>query len=74
VVHELGDLLFAGVNVARLAGVDPELALRAASGRFRERVERAEQLALADGLEFAALSLEDQDAWYRLAKQDLARD
>jgi uncharacterized protein YabN with tetrapyrrole methylase and pyrophosphatase domain len=73
VVHELGDLLFAGVNVARLAGVDPELALRAASGRFRDRVERAEQLALADGLEFAALSLEDQDAWYRLAKQDLAR-
>jgi len=74
VVHELGDLLFAGVNVARLAGVDPELALRAASGRFRERVERAEQLALADGLEFAALSLDDQDAWYRLAKRDLARD
>jgi MazG family protein len=74
VVHELGDLLFAGVNVARLAGVDPELALRAASARFRERVERAEQLALADGLEFAALSLEDQDAWYRLAKRDLAGD
>jgi len=73
VVHELGDLLFAGVNVARLAGVDPELALRAASRRFRERVERAEQLALADGLEFAALSLDDQDAWYRLAKRDLAR-
>jgi uncharacterized protein YabN with tetrapyrrole methylase and pyrophosphatase domain len=73
VVHELGDLLFAGVNVARLAGVDPELALRAASGRFRDRVERAEQLALADGLQFAALSLDEQDAWYRLAKRDLAR-
>ena len=51
----------------------PSWRLRAASGRFRDRVERAEQLALADGLEFAALSLDDQDAWYRLAKQDLAR-
>ena len=39
VVHETGDLLFAAVNVARLANVDPELALRAAAGRFRARVE-----------------------------------
>ena len=31
VVHELGDLLFAATNVARLANVDPELALRAAA-------------------------------------------
>src|SRR5205823_7613736 len=68
VVHELGDLLFAGVNVARLAGVDPELALRAASARFRERVEGAEQLARAAGVDFAELTLEEQDAWYRRAK------
>ena len=33
--HELGDLLFAAVNVARKLHVDPELALRAASDRFR---------------------------------------
>ena len=73
VVHELGDLLFATVNVSRLAGVDPELALRAAAVRFRERVERAEQLAAADGIEFAALDLEAQDEWYRRAKRELAR-
>jgi len=42
--RELGDVLFACVAVARLLGEDPELALRAAAGRFRERVE----LALAD--------------------------
>ncbi len=41
VVHELGDLLFAAVNVARHANVDPELALRAAADRFRTRVELA---------------------------------
>jgi hypothetical protein len=71
VVHELGDLLFAAVNVARLAGVDPG----ARAARPRRALSRAggagRALALADGLEFAALSLDDQDAWYRLAKRDL---
>jgi uncharacterized protein YabN with tetrapyrrole methylase and pyrophosphatase domain len=41
--HEAGDVLFATVNVLRLGGVDPELALRAASARFRSRVEAAER-------------------------------
>ena len=36
--HEVGDVLFAAVNVARKLKVDPELALRAASERFRGRV------------------------------------
>ena len=49
VVHELGDLLFAAVNVARLAGVDPELALRAAADRFRGRVESAATWRRAPG-------------------------
>ncbi len=43
--HEAGDVLFAVVNVLRLAGVDPELAVRAAAARFRRRVELAEALA-----------------------------
>lgn len=70
VVHELGDLLFAAINVARLAGVDPELAVRAAADRFRRRVEGAASLAAGAGLEFSALSLEEQDAWYRRAKAE----
>lgn len=68
VTHELGDLLFAAVNVARLAGVDPELALRAAADRFRDRVEGAARLAAEAGLEFHRLSLEEQDTWYRRSK------
>jgi XTP/dITP diphosphohydrolase/tetrapyrrole methylase family protein/MazG family protein/ATP diphosphatase len=43
--HEVGDVLFAAVNVARKLKVDPELALRAASERFRGRVQRAADLA-----------------------------
>ena len=45
VADELGDLLFTAVNVARRLNVDPELALRATSGEFVARVERAERLA-----------------------------
>jgi MazG family protein len=71
VVHELGDLLFAATNVARLANVDPELALRAAAGRFRDRVETAERLAAEAGEDWAGLDLEGQDAWYRRAKAAL---
>ena len=47
--HEVGDVLFAAVNVARKLKVDPELALRAAADRFRGRVEAAEALAASDG-------------------------
>jgi XTP/dITP diphosphohydrolase/tetrapyrrole methylase family protein/MazG family protein/ATP diphosphatase len=43
--HEVGDVLFAAVNVARKLKVDPELALRAAADRFRGRVEAAAALA-----------------------------
>ena len=43
--HEVGDVLFAAVNVARKLKVDPELALRASSARFQERVEAAAELA-----------------------------
>jgi MazG family protein len=71
VVHELGDLLFAATNVARLVNVDPELALRAAAGRFRNRVCTAERLAAEAGEDWAGLELQQQDAWYRRAKAAL---
>ena len=66
---EVGDVLFAAVNVARRLNVDPELALRAATGRFRARVEEAERLAAADEKVFAELSLAEQDAYYDQAKE-----
>jgi len=71
VVHELGDLLFTAVNVARRLNVDPELALRAASRRFVERVELASELAAADGADWRSLDLEAQDAYYEQAKEEL---
>jgi MazG family protein len=67
--HELGDVLFAAVNVARKIGVDPELELRAAAKRFRDRVEGADALARADGKDWTKLPLDEQDAYYDKAKE-----
>jgi len=71
IVGEIGDVLFACVNVARRYNCDPELALRAASARFRERVECAERLADADGVVFRAAGMPDQEHYYQAAKQSL---
>jgi XTP/dITP diphosphohydrolase/tetrapyrrole methylase family protein/MazG family protein/ATP diphosphatase len=67
--RELGDVLFAVVNVARRLNVDPELELRTAAKRFRGRVETAEALARADGKDWAKLPLDEQDAYYDKAKE-----
>ncbi|MEX2628073.1 MAG: MazG nucleotide pyrophosphohydrolase domain-containing protein, partial [Ilumatobacteraceae bacterium] len=48
---ELGDLLFSVVNVARHLDVDPEVALRAAIGKFRTRFEAVERLAAERGID-----------------------
>jgi MazG family protein len=65
---EVGDVLFACVNVARRLNVDPELELRRASQRFVSRVEKAERLAAAAGEEFSELALADQDRYFDVAK------
>jgi len=69
VFSELGDVLFASVNVARRLNIDPELALRAASERFVSRVERAEQLAAEEGKRWTELELDEQDRYFDLAKE-----
>jgi XTP/dITP diphosphohydrolase/tetrapyrrole methylase family protein/MazG family protein/ATP diphosphatase len=69
--HELGDVLFTVVNVSRRLNVDPELALRATTRRFTERVERAQELAASDGVEWRDLGLDAQDDYYERAKETL---
>jgi XTP/dITP diphosphohydrolase/tetrapyrrole methylase family protein/MazG family protein/ATP diphosphatase len=67
--EELGDVLFAAVNVARKLDVDPELELRRASERFRARIEAAEVLARENGEDWSTLPLERQDHYFDLAKE-----
>ena len=62
-VHdEMGDLLFAVVNVARHLGVEPESALRAATLKFRGRFERVESLARDRGIALKTAGLPALDA------------
>ncbi len=58
---ELGDLLFAVVNVARHLHIDPELALRAATDKFRARFEGVERLALERGIDLRGAELSTLD-------------
>ncbi len=68
--HEVGDVLFAAVNVARKLKVDPELALRAASARFRGRIEEAERLASSAGEAWGELPAEHKLSFYAQARRN----
>jgi tetrapyrrole methylase family protein / MazG family protein len=68
-LHELGDVLFATVNLARWLSLDPEEALRTANRRWIERYERVESLASERGLVLADLSAEAKDALWNEVKR-----
>ncbi|MBQ8395116.1 MAG: nucleoside triphosphate pyrophosphohydrolase [Clostridia bacterium] len=68
---ELGDVLFAAVNVGRKAGCDCEKALKESVDRFAARFTLAEQKALADGRVVTELSDEEWDEYYKSAKAEL---
>jgi MazG family protein len=65
---EIGDLLFAVVNVARLAGADPEAALQGAVERFRQRFQHMEDAAGRSGRELRSLTLEEMERLWMEAK------
>ena len=60
-LHELGDVLFAIVNLARWMKLDPEEALRSANHRWLGRYRRVEALAARRGVDLDALSLAEKD-------------
>ena len=66
---EVGDLLFAVVNVARHLDVDPESALRSAVHKFRGRVDAVEALATERGLVMKDMGLEQLDELWEVVKQ-----
>ena len=68
---ELGDLLFACVNLCRKAGVHASLALDKANAKFERRFRRVEDEVRARGLELSALSLDELDAiWDSVKAQE----
>ena len=58
---EIGDLLFAVVNLARKLGVDPGAALERANEKFKGRFAKVERLAEERGMELGKVSLEELD-------------
>jgi uncharacterized protein YabN with tetrapyrrole methylase and pyrophosphatase domain len=70
--RELGDLLFAVVNLSRKLGVDPERELRATMHRFRERFVHIEKRLAESGRSPSQSDLEEMDALWEEAKR-LAR-
>lgn len=68
-VDEIGDLLFAVVNLARKAEVDPSLALDRANRKFRSRFAAVERLAAERGVEVATAGLEKLDELWDEAKR-----
>ncbi len=66
---EMGDLLFACVNLARHAGVDPEQALRSANAKFVHRFHYVEQGLAAQGSSVEQADLERMDALWNEAKE-----
>lgn len=66
---ELGDLLFAIVNLARHFGVDSEISLRQANDRFRSRFSYIEREVKSQGRNLADLSLETLDGLWEQAKK-----
>jgi tetrapyrrole methylase family protein/MazG family protein len=67
--HELGDLLFALVNLSRWLHLQAEDALRQASRRFQGRYLKMEELAAQRGLDFAALPLAEKEMLWQEAKR-----
>lgn len=65
---EIGDLLFAVVNLARHAGIDPEAALAATNEKFTRRFGAVEQALAEKGRELAGASLEEMEALWQQAK------
>ncbi len=71
VEHEIGDVLFAVVNIARRLGVQPDIAMRRVNGRFRERFHLVEEEFRTRGASLAEASLAEMEAAWQRAKRKL---
>jgi tetrapyrrole methylase family protein/MazG family protein len=67
--EELGDLLFAAVNLSRFLKIDPEIALKKANAKFTRRFRAMEGLARKNGREFKDLPREEMEAFWDAAKK-----
>lgn len=67
--EELGDLLFAVVNLARFLHIDPEIALKRANGKFVRRFHEMERIAATRGRKFADVPRPEKESLWNTAKE-----
>ncbi|OMH41197.1 nucleoside triphosphate pyrophosphohydrolase [Desulfurobacterium indicum] len=68
--EEIGDLLFAIVNLARFANVDPAVALHRTNEKFIDRFRKMESLAEKEGKKLSEMSLEEMDKLWESVKKE----
>ena len=68
--EEVGDLLFAAVNVARLLGRDPEALLHKATDKFMDRFSQMEARILQERGTLSGLPLAEMDAYWEAVKTE----
>jgi MazG family protein len=68
--EEIGDLVFAAVNLARFVQVDPEIALKKANAKFASRFRAMERLARENGCELAEIPRPEMEALWETAKRN----
>lgn len=73
IMDEIGDLLFACVNLARHAGIDPEGALRQGNAKFERRFRRIEAMLEETGRQADQSSLEEMDRLWDAVKAEERR-
>ena len=71
VEQEVGDLLFAAVNIARFLDIDPETALRKSNRKFVERFQFMEAALRREGKDLGNATLEEMEELWEQAKKDL---
>lgn len=67
--EEVGDLLFAAINLSRFLKTDPEIALKKANAKFSRRFRTMEKAARAGGHEFKELPREKMEALWNQTKR-----
>ena len=73
VADEIGDLLFAAVNLARFVKTDPEARLHAATAKFRRRFDRVTEMLRAEGRAIEGAGLPELDRLWEAVKREERR-
>jgi tetrapyrrole methylase family protein / MazG family protein len=67
---EIGDLLFAAINLARFVNVDPEIALKKANAKFVKRFQAMERLAESSGRKLADVPRAEMESLWEAVKRE----